>query len=75
MAVSKPTGQQCGAVTVVDNPRTAAEAEDLALQLVGSSLPPCVQAWLIDMEQHSLVVASILGKRPPETPVLTAEER
>jgi hypothetical protein len=73
MAVAKPIGRRHGALTVVA-PRSAAEAEAMALSLVGDSLPPCVQAFLHAAERHSLVVLSV-GGRAPTPPVLTAEER
>jgi hypothetical protein len=46
----------------------------MALALTGDSLLPCVQAFMVATEQHSLVRLSV-GGRAPTPPVLTAEER
>jgi hypothetical protein len=59
---------------VTEKPRTAEEAEVMALSLVGDSLPPCVQAFLAATEQHSLVALSV-GGQLPAPPSLTAEEK
>lgn len=64
---------QLGALTVVA-PRSAAEAEALAVALTGVSLAQCVTAWLSAMEQHSLVASSV-GGRVPAMPALTEAER
>lgn len=54
--------------------KTAEEAELLLANLTTTLQPPCVQAWLTAMEQHSLVAASIPGKHPPAPPVLSPTE-
>ncbi len=54
--------------------REPAEAEALALSLVEESLPPCVQAFLLAVQQHSLAAQSVEG-RAPTPPALTAEEK
>jgi hypothetical protein len=56
-------------------PKSAREAEEMAVALTGDLLPPSVQSWLSATEHHKLVAASLPGKHPPAAPTLTAEER
>lgn len=70
MAVAKQTGPQLGALTVVA-PRSAAEAEALAVALTGGLAGA---AWLSAMDQHSLVASSV-GGRAPAMPAPTEAER
>jgi hypothetical protein len=69
-----PNGET-GSLTGALVPKSAREAEEMALALTGDLLPPSVQQWLNAMEHHKLVAASIPGKHPPSAPTLTAEER
>lgn len=71
---SRAIGPQLGGVIAVAKPRTADEAEALALRLVGDLLPPSVEAWLRETEYHSLVVASV-GGQPPAKPNLSQQDR
>jgi hypothetical protein len=73
VVVGRQIGLQPGAVTVVA-PRSAQEAERLAVALTGDLLPPCVQAWLAEMHTHSMTV-HITGEKAPALPALTEQEK
>ncbi len=69
----RQTGQQHGVAIAGGTPKTAAEAEEMAIALTGASLPVSVQCWLEETLRAEAVAASV-GMPNIEKPQLTQQE-
>jgi hypothetical protein len=69
----RPTGEQHGVAIATGTPKTATEAEEIAIALTGELLPLQVQLWL-DQNLKAEAVAASVGMPNIPKPQLTAQE-